>query len=77
MKTLDLHHTATANCGATAAIATIFDRAKLFSTPPFSAADAFHAEVLTVLVNADGSGVRRTLLDRASYRAVCPGEAAD
>jgi len=44
-------------------------RTKLFSTPPISAVDVFHAEVLTVLVNADGSGVRRTLLHRATTGA--------
>jgi hypothetical protein len=41
-------------------------KAKLFSAPPISAVDVFQAEILTVLVNADGSGVRRTLLDRAT-----------
>jgi len=44
-------------------------QAKLFVTPPTSAADIFHAEICTVFVNADGSGVRRTLLDRAATGA--------
>jgi hypothetical protein len=46
------------------------DRAKLFSIRPDLVADLFCAEILTVLVDADGSGVRRTLLDRARSNAV-------
>ncbi len=41
-------------------------KAKLFTAPPISVADVFHGAVLTVLANSDGSGVRRTLLDRAT-----------
>ena len=45
----------------------VFDlqRARLFSIPPTFVADCFHGEVLTVLTNPDGSGIRRTLLDRS------------
>src|SRR6266436_1579004 len=47
-------------------------QAKLFFTPPTSASEILHAEICTVLVNADGSGVRRTLLDRADGDGLVP-----
>jgi len=47
-------------------VAADLQQAKLFSVSPIFAADVSHAEICTVLINADGSGVRRTLLDRAT-----------
>ena len=44
-------------------------QAKHFWTRPESAAELFQAEICTVIVNADGSGVRRTLLDCAATGA--------
>jgi hypothetical protein len=65
--------------GGISAVADL-QKAKLFSAPPISAANVFHAEILTVLTNPDGSGVRRTLLDCAATgtpKRFAPGEVTD
>jgi hypothetical protein len=48
------------------------EHAKIFSACPTSAADLLNAQILIVLANIDGSGVRRTLL-RVPTCASTPG----
>jgi hypothetical protein len=49
-------------------------RARLFSIPPSFVSDCFSGEVLTVLTNPDGSGLRRTILEA---RRDAPGDLRD